>query len=304
MPKPNMRFLRNIIKGTDSHNRALMAKEAAESKARLEDLDRTSEIKRKKTNPTARDIRSRQMGDIQAILGGTKRRRAEMEGSKNKKEDKGQPSTERQQARGRERRDKGGSSKHTTVEDEHGGGKRRRPSSRDDTEKLRRHHTSRSDHSGSHRSRRERNSSDDDATHRHSRKRGGRSKSPRRRRSDSPKERSRSDRHSHRHRSRRRGRDTPSPPPKEGDGQDLDPLDETIGPLPAPKVRGRGDTGFTSGIDRRFSESYDPKADTQMDGGDAINDGSNLPFSERQKMRQIQEERAIAAGVTLPRHVG
>jgi hypothetical protein len=41
-----------------------------------------------------------------------------------------------------------------------------------------------------------------------------------------------------------------------------------------------------------------------MDGGDGIDDDSNLSLSERQKMRQIQEERATAAGVILPRHVG
>ena len=45
MPKPNTRFLRNIIKGTDTHNKALLAKEAAESKARLKRLERTEDIK-------------------------------------------------------------------------------------------------------------------------------------------------------------------------------------------------------------------------------------------------------------------
>ena len=34
-PKPNTRFLNNIIRDTNSHNRALLAKENAESQARL-----------------------------------------------------------------------------------------------------------------------------------------------------------------------------------------------------------------------------------------------------------------------------
>ncbi|KAI5207111.1 hypothetical protein E4T39_02216 [Aureobasidium subglaciale] len=37
-PKPNTRFLRNILRDTDNHNSALLAKEAQESKLRLEKL--------------------------------------------------------------------------------------------------------------------------------------------------------------------------------------------------------------------------------------------------------------------------
>ncbi|KAJ5040471.1 uncharacterized protein L3040_006127 [Drepanopeziza brunnea f. sp. 'multigermtubi'] len=76
-PKPNTRFLRNIIKDTDSHNAALLAKEAAESRARLKSLA-PSVTSREKTVAGA-DIRRRQLGDIAAILGGrsTKRKREE-----------------------------------------------------------------------------------------------------------------------------------------------------------------------------------------------------------------------------------
>ncbi len=77
-----------------------------------------------------------------------------------------------------------------------------------------------------------------------------------------------------------------------------------IGPAPAPKVRGRGDIATASGIDRRFSESYDPKTDTQVDDGDAMDDESGLSHMERQRIRQAHEARAIAAGVTLPRELG
>lgn len=60
-PKPNTRFLRNIIKETDIHNAALLAKETQESKARLQELSITQR---------GGDIRRRQLGDIAAILGG------------------------------------------------------------------------------------------------------------------------------------------------------------------------------------------------------------------------------------------
>src|SRR5687768_5173539 len=73
MPKPNTRFLRHIIKNTDSHNKALLAKEAAESRARLGNLKQAAEVKKQKLNPDSKTIRRRQMGDIHAILGGKKR---------------------------------------------------------------------------------------------------------------------------------------------------------------------------------------------------------------------------------------
>ncbi|KAK2056302.1 hypothetical protein LY76DRAFT_548705 [Colletotrichum caudatum] len=71
MPKPNTRFLRHIIKDTNTHNKNLLAKEAAESRARLKDLEHAEEKeRRRKAGP--QDIRRRQMGDIKAILGDRK----------------------------------------------------------------------------------------------------------------------------------------------------------------------------------------------------------------------------------------
>lgn len=300
MPKPNTRFLRNIIKGTDSHNRALLAKEAAESKARLKDLERTKEIQRKKTNPTTRDIRNRQMGDIQAILGGVKRRRTEKDCKENGEDRR---EADRREARVRERHDdREGSSRKGSDK---GRGHRRSDGvpSEDRGEKSRRHHAGRSDDKKSHRSRYDPQSSEDEKRHSSSRKRRERSKSPHKRRSRSPRERSGSDRHSHRQRSRQRHRGTP--PRAEGaDDGSSSPLEDMIGPVPAPKVRGRGDVAVESGIDRRFSESYDPKTDTQVDDGDEIDGDSSLSHSERQEIRRAHEARAIAAGVVLPRQLG
>ncbi|EFQ29584.1 pre-mRNA-splicing factor 38B [Colletotrichum graminicola M1.001] len=71
LPKPNTRFLRHIIKDTNTHNKNLLAKEAAESRARLKDLEHADEKeRRRKAGP--QDIRRRQMGDIKAILGDRK----------------------------------------------------------------------------------------------------------------------------------------------------------------------------------------------------------------------------------------
>lgn len=47
-PKPNTRFLKNIIRETDSHNAALKAKEEAESRARLRELKRGDEKGKRK----------------------------------------------------------------------------------------------------------------------------------------------------------------------------------------------------------------------------------------------------------------
>ncbi|KAK3331078.1 hypothetical protein B0H66DRAFT_613106 [Apodospora peruviana] len=78
--KPNTRFLGRIIKETTNHNAALLAKEAAEAQARLDDLTEAEEKKRRKLRPSPEDIRRRQLGDISSILlGGKRKRRAEAE---------------------------------------------------------------------------------------------------------------------------------------------------------------------------------------------------------------------------------
>lgn len=69
-PKPNTRFLRNIIKETDTHNAALLAKEAQESKARLREFS---------SKQRGVDIRKRQLGDIAAILGDSSAKRRKVD---------------------------------------------------------------------------------------------------------------------------------------------------------------------------------------------------------------------------------
>ncbi|KAK2598944.1 hypothetical protein QQS21_005622 [Conoideocrella luteorostrata] len=291
IPKPNTRFLRHIIKGTDTHNKALLAKEAAESKARLKDLEYAEEVKRRKTNPNVRDIRKRQMGDIQAILGGKRKQR--------------DVSTER--VRDKSRRRDG-----SDTDDR----RAKRSSKRDgdliDGECHRRRHGRLSERdysdgaeSGGDRRRRSRrtreHNSPDDNNYSSGRRlaRRDRSRSPRRRRSCSPDE----SRRRHRHRSSRRDQprkdsqrrnEEPTPPRDE----DSDPLEDFIGPPPPPKCRGRGTIGGAVALDRRFSESYDPSLDVQMAGEeDAWDDAVEL-FRDRQKMQARQDQRMKAAGFT------
>ncbi|PNS19573.1 hypothetical protein CAC42_7417 [Sphaceloma murrayae] len=56
--KPNTRFLRNILRDTDAHNAALLAKEAEESRARLKAL----EPKRKRQEQQMYSVRARREG--------------------------------------------------------------------------------------------------------------------------------------------------------------------------------------------------------------------------------------------------
>lgn len=72
-----------------------------------------------------------------------------------------------------------------------------------------------------------------------------------------------------------------------------------VGPMPAPKPRGRGALTGSSGIDRRFSDSYDPKTDVQMDDDVAHAgqwDDAVEAFRDRQKLKQNQEARLRTAG--------
>ncbi|KAF7856334.1 hypothetical protein EAF04_009862 [Stromatinia cepivora] len=79
-PKPNTRFLRNIIRDTDNHNSALLAREAAEARARLEGLSNGGRERKVESKVAPGDIRRRQLGDIKAILGGPVKRKREDSG--------------------------------------------------------------------------------------------------------------------------------------------------------------------------------------------------------------------------------
>ncbi|EWG39292.1 hypothetical protein FVEG_02171 [Fusarium verticillioides 7600] len=291
MMKPNTRFLRHIIKDTDNHNKALLAKEAAESKARLKDLERTEEIKRRKTNPSVNDIRRRQMGDIHAILGGKKRPRDEDEAGPSSRRERADK--DRRQERKHEQRSDDLFTDKRSEQRQHGRLSRDDRRSKTDDE-SRRSDRSRRDHRHRDRSRsRDRSSSSEEGQHRRSHKRRDRSRSPAsRRRSRSPRE----SKSKHRYRSPLDRNEDPKRKEEEEEGSDA--MEDLIGPAPPPKYRGRGTVGGSSGIDRRFSDTYDPKTDIQMDEDEVGNEWDDAveAFRDRQKLRQNQDQRLKDAG--------
>ncbi|KAL2874203.1 hypothetical protein SGCOL_010571 [Colletotrichum sp. CLE4] len=310
MPKPNTRFLRHIIKDTNTHNKNLLAKEAAESRARLKDFEHAEEKERRR-KAAPQDIRKRQMGDILSILGDRKvRSRSSRSGPSNEKAQKKEDSPPRR-THHKERR-----------------------SESPERESGRRHRRSRRDESGSerddrrrHRSDRRRSRSPDDKhrRHRHRSPIEDRDTASKSRRSDRERRRDEEgqDLMSKSHRSRRdRSRERPQSgfsikgSSRRRDGgraheqeppttaSDSDPLDEFIGPEPPQQVRsrGRGTASGASGIDKRFEADYNPKADVEMADDDKHPrenwDDAVEAFRDRQKWRQNQEERMRAAGYT------
>jgi len=300
--KPNTRFLGRIIKETTNHNAALLAKEAAEAQARLDDLTVAEEKKRRKLNPTAGDIRRRQLGAISSILAGRKRKHGDADekdkktpgerdedrrpstrpsGSKEEKKKAEEPrDRRREEARSRDdrrHRDRSRSPLHRTHRH-----RQRTPMSSDDEEERR---------SKSRRKGKERATSAADALI------GDLEKRKRQGRLDPP-EGSRHNKElilplkSDRSRSRRLAED-----------DDSDPLDDLIGPAPPPRSpvrpRGRGAALGPSAMDNRFSESYDPQSDAQPEAEEAGDWGEAVEvFQDRQKWKQQGADRLRAAGFT------
>lgn len=286
LPKPNTRFLRNIIKDTNSHNAALLAKEASESQARLERLEKAEG----RRNAKPGDIRKRQIGSINAILGKKPSRGGAGEASSSDRSHRDSGSHSRRRSRS-PRADR----------------ERERHRDRRDEERTKRRSEGHSSHT------RKRQRRDDSPEEDHHRSRRGSSR--RRSRSPSNRERRHRDRSTSRHRQSRSHRDSDRRPDERKEktkltdaddrhdsASDSDPLDDFIGPAPPPKspvrTRGRGTISAFSGIDRRFAADYDPKLDVEADAetdewADAVE-----AFRDRQKLRAAQEERMKAAGFT------
>ncbi|KAK0111404.1 hypothetical protein ONS95_001765 [Cadophora gregata] len=298
-PKPNTRFLRNIIKDTDNHNAALLAKEAAESRARLQSL--ASSPQQTERARGAGDIRRRQLGDIAAILGGrsAKRRRVEEVGTEGRRPNTSSEDDElEEKPRVKRAREENRDSREDNDRPRSHRAHRRRDigvSEERDHDRERRRDRSRS------RSPREHRSKDKESRHRH--------RSPRRKRSRTPtRDRSRERSHrSHRHHRspsrERKSSNTESKKPESKPDYDSDPLDDIIGPRPPPipevKRKGRGTISNASGIDSRFSANYDPTADVQLDF-DEENDWDQAleALKDRQKWKQQGADRLRAAGFT------
>jgi hypothetical protein len=296
-PKPNTRFLRNIIKDTDSHNAALLAKEAAESRARLQSLGSNEHREEKASRVGGGDIRKRQLGDIAAILGGKSRKRTRVgiggrRVNTSSEDEEPKPKIVSQRTRDcREDREESGRSRG------HGSHHRRhRSTSRDhgkEGEDRRKRHRSRSASPSKHRSK----------GHRY------RERSPKRKRSRSPqaeivrKKSYRSAREKVESDSKKFEKDVKEEEAKTQESYYSDPLDDIIGPRPPPvpqvRTKGRGTISQASGIDVRFSANYDPSTDVRLDSDeDDPWDQALEAMRARQAFKELGADRLRAAGFT------
>ena len=285
MPKPNTRFLNHIIRDTKSHNAALLRKEAAESKARLEALEREKEAARKPA-PSQGDVRRRQMGNIHAILGQAikpKPRKAN-HGADSKGISSSQSGPVATPERGRSTGRRGG--RDTELDD-------------DDlfSRKKRKYKDEADESSGNSYSRQRLNRS-------HSPPRRGRSRSPRsvgqRYRQRSPLELFPGSSSNPRSQGKVEKTEGRLQDYSLGEEMDEDSDGDFVGPQPAPagagiRIRGRGKLAAASGIDDRFSANYDPKSDIQPDDSDDWDEKLEA-YRDRQKWKQNQEERLKSAG--------
>lgn len=300
-PKPNTRFLRTIIKETDNHNAALLAKEAAESKARLEKLE-TREIR------AGADIRKRQLGLIAAHLTGrpskTRRTDGATEGRSSQEETSTNNASPKRQVHVRRHERTAARNADDSDIDErsrHRSHKRHRSRSGDRSERKRYHRSSR----------RSRSPKEKEPRNRH--------RSPHLDRINSPHHRSRHaedddepETGRHRHRTSHIEKDvsrrtnqfsTERPAPLHQLDEDSDPLEDIIGPRPPAKVevrsRGRGIISAVSSIDSRFASNYDPALDVEIDPGEENDwDQALEAFRDRVKWKQQGADRLRAAGFT------
>ena len=263
-PKPNTRFLRNLVRDADSHNAALLAKEKAETRARLKGLDNGA--KRSREDAGSRDDddgmkRQRRGGEREGrwkgVLSGLGRpslRERDGEGSSERSHKfRDQTTPHRAERMDADERTHERSRSH-----------RRRQSRRPESRSRSPEHRKRSDRNrkSSHRSR-----SREPKERRRNRSRDRRSRSP-------------DDHHTRKPTTRGipsashkdRGLRSPSPnKPTHSDSDD--PLTTFLGPAPPPVIcpRGRGAAWSNrSTMDLRFNDpSYDPRADVALsDSGD------------------------------------
>ncbi|KAK4891020.1 hypothetical protein LTR27_010351 [Elasticomyces elasticus] len=277
-PKPNIRFLRNVIRETDSHNAALKAKEAEDSRLKLLELrkqersgggkrtrDEDGSGKRKRDDEVEGRAEKKARSDERngrwaSALGGLGKASSGSRDSKAEIKVKGAAAES-----GKRRRD---DSCERHVEDERRTKKQQEPEERPRPSELK--------HGKERRRRRDSESNGN------------------RPRSRSPQKRRKEDRHKS---------------VRADDSEDSDPLESIIGPRPAPTVRPRGRgaqnayVSSKSTIDARFAADYDPSADIHPDhdgdGGEGDDwDMALSALQARTRFKVSQKERLKAAGFT------
>ncbi|KAH7402561.1 hypothetical protein BKA66DRAFT_449046 [Pyrenochaeta sp. MPI-SDFR-AT-0127] len=323
-PKPNTSFLRHIIRQTDSHNAALLAREAEESHARLKTMDREMESERRKEaerkrkkadgrlTPLTSDSESQYRRSKQRSDYGTGREKERRAGEHH---DHKEESCRRRRGKSIEtRREK---RRHEHSDKERSTRKRRRPHAHRDEERRYRHGSEEQDD----RSRR-RDYRDHKGYSRRSRRSKSRSTSRSRSRSRSPRTSKHESRHKRRdlsyspHRASRNSMPKSflpnskysarsSKPRSTSPASDSDPLEALIGPLlPSAqslvRARGRGAHKTSAmDMDSRFSTNYDPTTDVRPDSDGEDDWGNALEaLRDRQRWQQQGADRLKAAGFT------
>ena len=310
-PKPNTRFLKNVIRETDSHNAALRAKETEESKVRLRKLKARSlhngergtrgELSpdEHRSGTTGGERKRRRIDDLG--LDGDRRRDRHTESdprrSSNRKEE-----TDSNDHRRNLRWESGA----VDPDDDDEGSQRRL--SRHLHKRHRRRYRSRSQDSSlrveskSHKRRLSRLRSPD-----HSQQRSHRRSRRKRRASSASSSASRPQskcRRSERSSAARSSCAKTSRQRSVSPKSDSDPLEAIIGPPPPPpepkvRSRGRGTFASTSAMDTHFSSNYDPSADVHPNS-DSENDWDQAleALRDRQRWKQQGAERLRSAGFT------
>ncbi|KAF2089944.1 hypothetical protein K490DRAFT_35298 [Saccharata proteae CBS 121410] len=306
-PKPNTRFLRNILRETDTHNAALLAKEAEESRLRLRAL-KNGEAGGGADQDKSSKKESREERFREGLQRPSKRRRVEEEDDE--RNSRRRRHRDRESDQHRSRRD---TSSHREDRRER---RKRRAYEEDDEKHRHRRVTHRSHH---HRDDRDRHRSDsgpkmaESTDVRRSRSRRERSVSSSRSRSSSRTRSHRKPRRRPRSSGERKGPEevlskaaskrnelarSPSP------ASDSDPLEAIVGPAPPspkPNVRSRGRGTFSSSaaIDAHFASNYDPSQDVHPNS-DLEDDWDQALEALRDRQRWMQQgaDRMKAAGFT------
>jgi hypothetical protein len=300
--------LKNIIRETDSHNTALRAKEAAESRARLREL--------RKGNGASGSLESSHGRLSREDEPFRKRRRVETE--QEARSDRRRENGETHSRRDRDKDSRSHRSHRRNREDRYDS---------DEDQEDRARHRHRRHHHRSHRQRSEERSLEryKRSTRDHDRPRSSRESNPG---SRSPDRKHGTHRHLRRSTSPISGDSEESCPhkaignkekaspkhlrngssnaekPDHSPASDSDPLESIIGPPPpppAPKIvaRGRGTFASSSAMDSHFSSNYDPAADVQPDPDiDEDWDMALEALRDRQKWKTQGAERLKAAGFT------
>lgn len=306
-PKPNTRFLRNIIKETDTHNTALRAKEAQDAKSRLRRLQ-NEQLDRAKTNKRPKEV---EVADRHS-----KRRRLDQRPDKDREHHSESHHHRKSKRCDDHKEDKRSHRYHThslrnnEEQDE---------STRHHRHRHRNHHHSHRSHSRSvseekdvreyqsrgSKSKRRLAPLEEDRNHAHKRRR----RRERSASSSTPDARTQptiienGPRKDKQH-TRRTDQNGSSAGPDQSQQSDSDPLESLVGPLPPPppakiQSRGRGKFASSSAMDSHFSSMYDPAQDIHPNS-DSENDWDQAleALRDRQRWKQQGAERLRLAGFT------